>query len=397
MSRAMELLTAARSMEREMLDLLKKLVDIESPARDPAGIAEMADCSVRALSDLNLTIGITPGPNGPTVRIAMGPDRPSERQILILCHLDTVYPRGSLAEWPFRVEGDEVHGPGVYDMKGGLVEAIYTMRLLASAGLKFSRPIVLLLTPDEEVGSVASRPALEREALKSICVLIPEPSIGTKGGMKTSRSGRAQYTVRVKGLSSHAGLDPQGGASAIRELALQIGHIYQAAQPEHGCYINVGLIRGGTGVNVLAEQAEAVIDVRLAKQDQFATIDAAMRNLTPNDARTRLEIEGGIERPAWFVQPDGGMLVELAKDIGRELGLLIEDGHSGGGSDGNFTAALNIPTLDGLGPIGSGAHSRGKERILLSSLVWRAAWIAAVIEKVDANAGELMAMIKARK
>lgn len=383
------LLDAAREAAPRMLELLKRCVETESPSGDSRGIAEVARLALAALDGIPVTVLRTDLAAGTAVEAVLGPDKTGE-PVLILVHLDTVYPRGTLSEWPFSADGDEIGGPGVFDMKGGLVQSLFALRLLHEGSVGLNRPVRLMLTPDEEVGSTASRPLLEKAALESLCVLIPEPALGDTGALKISRSGRAHYELRVRGIPSHAGLDPLGGASAIKELCLQVPRVYAAARPEEGCHVNVGLIRGGTAVNVVAEDAEAVIDVRLAQADQFARVDEALRGLEAVDRRCALRLSGGLERPAWSRHPDGGLLFAWAREIGAGLGLDITGGHAGGGSDGNFTAALGVPTLDGLGPVGSGAHARGLERIRFSSLVERAALMAALVVRADRGAGEIL-------
>jgi glutamate carboxypeptidase len=383
------LLGAAEKSAPRMLELLKQCVEVESPSGDGGAIAEVAGLALSALAGLPVEIRRTDVTGGAVVEAVLGADKPGE-PVLILVHLDTVYPRGTLESWPCRVSGDEVSGPGVFDMKGGLVQSLFALRLLTEQSVRLHRPVRLMLTPDEETGSKASRPLLERAALDSLGVLIPEPALGESGALKISRSGRAHYELRVRGIPSHAGLDPLGGASAIKELCLQVPPLYAAARPEAGCHVNVGLVRGGTAVNVVAEEAEAVIDVRLAQADQFAHVDAAMRGLEAFDRRCTLELSGGLERPAWSQHPDGGLLFGWAREIGAELGLPVSGGHAGGGSDGNFTAALGVPTLDGLGPIGSGAHARGMERIRFSSLVARTAFMAALIARMDEKARDIL-------
>ena len=348
----------------------------------------MSRTALAALDGLTFEIRTTELPNGPIIEVVLNPDRRGN-PVLILVHLDTVYPHGTLEAWPFAVSGDEISGPGVFDMKGGLVQSLFALRILAEQSIDLHRPVVLMLTPDEEVGSKTSRPVLEKAALNSICVLIPEPSLGAEGSLKISRSGRAQYKLRVKGVPSHAGLDPLKGASAIKEMSLQIPSVYAAAQPDRGCHVNVGTVRGGTAVNVVAEAAEADIDVRLARADQFSHVDAIMRGLRPLDARCKIEVTGGLERPPWSGSPDGGLLLSWAQEIGKDMGLSITGRHAGGGSDGNFTAALGVPTLDGLGPIGSGAHARGEERIRFSSLAERTALMSAIIVQADKKASDL--------
>lgn len=357
-----------------ILGMLKELVEIESPSGDVEGISACAKVITDRIKDIDASISKIETTSGPIIKIQIGPQksRPN-KNLLILGHMDTVYPKGTTKVFPLKIDGDNIWGPGIFDMKAGLVQAVFVLRYLAKYQQNLSLSITLLCTPDEEIGSIESRQFIEKEAALSSCVFVTEPSSGEKGALKTSRSGRAQYLLRIKGLSSHAGLEPLAGVSAVKELAYQISQIYKIAKPDEGLNINVGLVSGGTAVNVIPDYAEARIDVRLLHHRQIEYIEKSFSALKPINPLISMTVDGGLERPPWEQKPEGNTLFTSAKEIGATMGLSLESTHAGGSSDGNFTDALGIPTLDGLGPIGSGAHSLGREKIAFNSLLERTA------------------------
>jgi glutamate carboxypeptidase len=380
------LLSALRTERDELFALLKKLVEIESPSGDIEGIEQCAQIILNALKGVPADIKRTETELGPVIKIEItpGPSR-SDKNVLILAHMDTIHPKGTIDTFPFAFDGNEMWGPGVFDMKGGLVEAIFALRFIAENADNLGTPVTLLCTPDEEIGSPASRQIIEKEALSSRCVFVPEPSIGPDGALKTSRSGKALYHLKIKGLSAHSGLDPLSGISAIKELAAQITDIYNIAREDEGLYINVGVARGGIAVNVVADYAEALIDVRLTRNDQMEYVEKSFNALKPKEPKITMIVDGGLERPPWEGDSNSSRLFEEAGKIGTHLGLSLTQKHAGGSSDGNFTAALGIPTLDGLGPIGSGAHSAGNEKILFNSIIERTALLTGLVMHAAAN------------
>ncbi|HEY3682458.1 MAG TPA: M20/M25/M40 family metallo-hydrolase, partial [Streptosporangiaceae bacterium] len=273
--------------------------------------------------------------------------------VLVLCHYDTVWPVGTLAELPFRVDGDTVTGPGVFDMKAGLVQFLWAVRALEAAGLP--RPAIrLVLNGDEEVGSLSSRPAIEEAASGARAALVFEASAA--GAIKTARKGVGIFRVDVHGLESHAGLDPTKGASAIDELARAITTLHALTDLDAGTSVNVGVIGGGTRTNVKAGHAYGEIDVRVSSQEEAARIDAALAALAPADPRASIEVSGRWNRPV-MVRSDGtGELFALAAGLAAKMGVALEECAVGGASDGNFVAALGLPVLDGFGAVGDGAH-----------------------------------------
>ena len=302
-----------------------------------------------------------------------------EPGILLLGHFDTVWPVGTIADMPIARDGDRLAGPGVFDMKAGIALALAAMRAL-KAGDMAHPAIRMLWTTDEEIGSGTSRADIEAFARASRAVLVLEPAL-PGGALKTARKGCGEYELIVEGVAAHAGLDPGSGVSAIHELASQIREIEQLTDLATGVTVNVGIIEGGTRPNVVAAHARAVIDARALTVADAERIDGVLRRLQPVRAGARLTVEGSFERPPMERSRDGHRLFELARDIAGEVGRRLEEGTAGGGSDGNFTAALGVPTLDGLGAIGAGAHAL-HEHVLISELPWRAALVAGLVSRL---------------
>jgi glutamate carboxypeptidase len=312
----------------------------------------------------------------------------SAKPVLLLGHYDTVYPLGTLATMPCRAVNNKLSGPGVLDMKSGIA-----LMLHALAGLQewhgrekeqnggLPRPVTVLLVSDEEVGSNSSRAITESLAKKAAAVLVLEPSYGRQGAAKTARKGVGEYLVKVTGKASHAGLDFQQGVNAILELARQIEKISRFTDLKKGLTVNVGIVSGGSRTNVVPAEAAAQVDVRIARMKDGAGIDKKMHSLRPVNRKCKIEVTGGINRPPMERSAGVAALFAQAAAIARELGWKLEEAAVGGGSDGNFTAGLGIPTLDGLGGVGDGAHAT-HEHILISELPRRAALLAGLIEAV---------------
>jgi glutamate carboxypeptidase len=304
------------------------------------------------------------------------------KPVLLLGHLDTVYPMGTLATMPCRVADGRLFGPGSFDMKSGIAFMLHAIEALRSWHEdKLPRPVTVLLVSDEEVGSDTSRRITESLAKKSAAVLVIEPSHGPKGAVKTSRKGVGEYVLKVIGKAAHSGLDFEKGQSAILELATQIVAISKLVDLKRGLTLNVGTVQGGTRVNVIPAEASAVLDVRVARKQDAAGIDRKLRSLKPFNRKCKLEISGGMNRPPMERTATVAALYAKAAEIARQLGWKLDEAAVGGGSDGNFTAGLGIPTLDGLGGVGEGAHSV-HESILISEIPRRTALLAQLIETV---------------
>jgi glutamate carboxypeptidase len=365
--------------EREwLLDTVESLVRLESPTTDKTAVDRCGSELAARLQSMGGRVTTLPRvERGDHLLTEFGCGR---SQLLLLGHFDTVWPVGTLERMPLLRDGGRLHGPGVFDMKAGIGIAMLATRALLETGTALSRRIVMLWTADEEVGSGTSRAAIEDEARRSDAVLVLEPSL-PGGAVKTSRKGCGEYHMIVRGIAAHAGVDPGKGASAIHELAHQICRLYELPA-SGGISINVGTIAGGSRPNVVADEARAAIDVRAATRDEMHLVDTMIRRLHVRDARTTLEISGGFDRPPLERTDRVARLYDRARAVAGELGQDLREGGTGGGSDGNFTAALGVPTLDGLGAVGDGAHAR-HEHVDIDALADRAALVAGLIASVE--------------
>jgi glutamate carboxypeptidase len=281
---------------------------------------------------------------------------------------------------PFRLSRRRAYGPGAFDMKGGLIIALFAVDALTAAGLIPQKRIVFLWTSDEEIGSGTSRAVIEREARRSDAVLVLEPALGLDGRVKTGRKGIGEIEIIATGRAAHAGLNPEDGVNAIEEIAMQIARISRWNQPRRGITISAGIIEGGTRSNVIPEQARVVVDVRAARAVDMHALERKFRTLRPILRGAKLEIRGGFNRPP-MERKTSSALYTKARALAKEIGVTLSEAYVGGGSDGNFTAALGVPTLDGLGAVGEGAHSAG-ENILIRALPERAALLAGLLVKI---------------
>jgi glutamate carboxypeptidase len=368
-------LQAAAPHSAYLHETLRQLVEVESPSDNKTAVDE----AVRLTASLATLAGgrarlHTQKRFGDVLELRFGPQRSSRKPILLLGHLDTVWPLGTLAKMPFRQQSGRLYGPGVLDMKAGVAMALTAIRILAQLGV--ARPITLLLNPDEEVGSPVSRPITERLALSSAAVLVLEPAQGL--ACKTARKGVGDYHLHVTGVAAHSGVDFQRGHSAILELARLLEKVASFTDLSIGRTVNPGVISGGTRSNVIAEHAYADIDVRIAKASDAGKVDRLFRSLRPADPACRLEITGGLNRPPMERKPGTVALYKQARKLAGEIGFTLDEAATGGGSDGNFTAALGVPTLDGLGAVGEGAHA-AHESIVIEHLVPRTALLAALL------------------
>jgi len=313
-------------------------------------------------------------------RVWRGPGRPPG-QILVLGHLDTVYDLGTLARMPFRASRGRAWGPGALDMKSGLVTALFAADALARRGLKPRKRLAFLWTSDEEIGSKTSRAIIEKEARRSDAVLVLEPAAGLDGRLKTARKGVGEIELVVHGRAAHAGINPHEGVNAVHELALQIARLAgprsKFSNPRRGMRVSATVVSGGTRTNVIAAHARALVDVRVTRAADMRVVERRFRRLRPILPGARLEVRGGFSRPP-MERAASAALFRRAQALAGEMGLGLKESFSGGGSDGNFTAALGVPTLDGLGGVGEGAHSP-EECVLIRALPERAALLAALL------------------
>jgi glutamate carboxypeptidase len=366
----------------EIVRSICRLVEIESPSGDVQGsraAVALLEVLARAIPSVSSIERVDSPGFGEHLRIrAFCDDTKSDDATLILGHTDTVHPRGTLsAQHGLRAEGDRLYGPGIFDMKASCVIALEVLRCLAELDLVPERPLTLLLTCDEEVGSVTGRSLVEHEAHRAAQVLVLEPP-APGGCVKTARKGVGIWTVAARGVASHAGLNPEAGASAILELARQTERLHSLNDPASGTSFNVGLFRGGTHGNVVAAQAEMAVDVRFGAMDEARRVEHLMNTLQPFDGRVRLAVKGGINRAPLERTAGVVKLFHHARDIAARLGFELGERAVGGASDGNFAAALDVPVLDGLGVDGDGAHA-AHEHILVTDIVPRAALLAGLV------------------
>jgi len=362
-----------------MLQALKTFVCTESPSTEKAAADACACAIAREWRKRPVRVELFNRQHrGAHLRISCASTEGKPRgQLLVLGHYDTVYARGTLAKMPFRAAAGRVYGPGVFDMKAGIVQALFALDAIQRSSAAPAKKIVFLWTSDEEIGSQSSRKLIESEAGKSDAVFVLEPSLGLTGLLKTARKGVGEAEIIVHGRASHAGLAPEKGVNAIHELALQIARVKEWNDPARGVSVNAGLIEGGTRPNVIPDHARAIFDLRALRSNDMQKVEKRLRGLRPILPGARLEVCGGFNRPPlerkWSAE-----LFQRASSLAKQMDFAIGEGTAGGGSDGNLTAALGVPTLDGLGAVGDGAHSHG-EYIVARAMPQRAALLAALL------------------
>lgn len=365
-----EVLEWARGKQNEAIRLIRTFVECESPSDAPAELARFNDLLADSLGP-----GWNCKKHGTHLVCTLGTKR---TQILALGHSDTVWPLGTLKTMPFRESEGRLWGPGVLDMKTGLVLFLFAMRALRELEIPLAHRVVLQVNSDEETGSRTSRVLTERNAKRSQSVLVLEPGTGLTGKLKTARKGIGDYRLTVRGVAAHAGVDFEKGASAVVELARQIERIARFTDLTRGITVNPGVISGGTRSNVVAAEAHAHIDIRIPRLRDAVPLERKFQALRPFDPQCRLELSGGLNRPPLERTKGVIELYRRARRVAKELGVELEESSTGGGSDGNFTAALGIPTLDGIGAIGEGAHAV-HESVLTERIPDRIALLAGLV------------------
>jgi glutamate carboxypeptidase len=374
-----EFLRALKPRLPEMLSTLQKLVLAESPSleKEPADLC--CDILAEEWHKRGASVErIIQKVRGDQLRITWRPQKSRpEGQFLVLGHYDTVYSCGALDKMPFRVAGGKAYGPGIFDMKAGLTQALFALDALKQTKVPLRHRLVFLWTSDEEIGSDASRKLIETEARHSDAVFVLEPSLGPKGLLKTARKGVGEAELIVHGRASHAGLAPQEGVNAIHELSRQLLRIQEWNDLRRGGTVNADLIEGGTRVNVIAEHARAILDLRALRVSDMRRIERKLHALRPILSGAQLEVRGGFNRAPLERKSSAALFVE-AKTLAAQMGVTLGECTAGGGSDGNLTAAVGTPTLDGLGAVGHGAHSVD-EHILINTMPARAALLAALL------------------
>jgi glutamate carboxypeptidase len=365
-----------------MLDTIEQLVTLESPSDVKAAVDRVSTVLASRFGELDGKVTVHKADKfGNHLQVDFSAQ--SDRQpILLLGHMDTVYPVGSISKMPFRVSKGRVWGPGVFDMKSGIALALHVIEaLLQWNGGALPRPVTVFLVSDEEVGSTSSRSTTEKLAKESEAVLVLEPAAGPNGAVKTARKGIGEYTIRVEGVSAHSGLDFNKGHSAVVELSRQILRLSEMVDLKRGTTINVGRISGGGRVNVVPAEASAALDLRVRSKKDGERVNRQLMSLRPLDRQCKIKVSGGLNRPPMERTPGTADLYKRAVRVAHGLGWKLEEAAVGGGSDGNFTAALGVPTLDGLGAIGEGAHS-SHESVVISELPKRAALLAGLMSSL---------------
>jgi glutamate carboxypeptidase len=377
------ILRYARQKQKDIIALIREFVECESPSDHPPSVNRFVELMTERVKDIARVKVLSGGVRfGKHLRCEFdfGAGKKDE-QILALGHSDTVWPLGTLAGMPFREGRGRLWGPGTLDMKGGLAFFIFAMRSLRELEIPVRRNILLQVNSDEEVGSETSREWTEEAARRSVAVLVLEPGTGLEGKLKTARKGVGGYTVTMRGRASHAGVDFSNGANAIVEMARQLEKIAAFTKLDRGVTVSAGVVRGGTRSNVVPAECTAEIDIRAPRVRDEAYLKRCFGSLKPFDKRCTVEISGGLNRPPLERTAGVRKLFKLASRLAAELGVEIEESSTGGGSDGNFTAALGVPTLDGLGAVGEGAHAVN-ESILINRIADRTALLAKLVAAI---------------
>jgi len=382
-----EILDHLKARRGDMIAFLEALTRVESPSDVPETQAHARELIAEALAGEGYRACRIPGRTSGGCLYA----RPNARRRgapaqMMLGHYDTVWPVGTIDELPFEVDGDVVRGPGVFDMKGGITQIVFALATLRAFGIEPDVTPVVFANSDEEIGSRESTRYIARLAKTMDRVFVLEPSLGPEGALKTQRKGVGRFNVTVKGVAAHAGLDPEAGASAILELSHVIQELFKLNDPERGVTVNVGTIEGGLRPNVVAPESSAVIDVRVKTQADAKRIEAAIHGIEATTPNTALEITGQIGRPALEATPRNRALWSMAQGLAEELEIPLEQGLAGGGSDGN-TTSLYTATLDGLGPVGDGAHAR-HEFLYIDKTIERTALVTLLLLQPPLEADE---------
>jgi glutamate carboxypeptidase len=363
--------------------LLAALVRIESPSSDPEAVGRAMEAYARALEAEGVRVRHEPTGGGAPILVGDFGDPGKGAPLLVVGHLDTVHPHGTLAgPLPLEEREGRLHGPGIYDMKGGLAVVVGALHLMRLRGRGPRLPLRILVTPDEEVGAPSSRAFLEAQADGAAGALVLEPPL-PDGSPKVQRKGVGEFRIVLHGRPAHAGIEPERGASAIHALGALLPGLLALARPEAGTTLNVGRVVGGGPVNVVADRVELAVDVRVTTMEEKARVEAGVRALASPAPGVRVEVEGGVDRPPMERTPGGDRLLDQARQVARVLGVEpFEGGATGGGSDGNLLAARDCPVLDGLGPRGDGAHTL-EEHVELEDLRWRVAFLADLLEVLE--------------
>lgn len=376
----LEIVDYLQKQKGEMMQALRVLTKKESPSYEKHLVDK---CGKKLVEIVNQYVDgrteiIENHSFGNQLRLELGE---GEEQILVLGHLDTVWPQGTLKQMPFGIVGDKAFGPGVFDMKAGLVQGIFALHALQTFQVPIKKKVVFLVTTDEEIGSSSSRAIIESEAKRSKYVLVLEPAATPRGELKTARKGVGAFQIKITGQAAHAGIEPEKGISAIEELAKQILYLHDLTDLQKGTTVNIGMIQGGIATNVIAAHAEAELDVRIERPEEMKRVVPLIEGLSPTQEGLTIEVSGAVTRPPMEKTPEIEKMFFKAKEIAKTyLDLDLEDKLSGGGSDGSITAQY-APTLDGLGAVGDGSHA-DHEHIIISQMPVRSALLALLIKEL---------------
>jgi glutamate carboxypeptidase len=372
------ILSYLQQRRQEMVDLLQRLALAESPSDEPAAVAPVLGMLQLELEEAGLVARRIPGRLSGGMLVGRPRLRPRHHPVqLLVGHCDTVWPVGTVSQMPVRIREDALHGPGVFDMKGGLVQMLYALRAVKDLALQLPADCVVVINSDEEIGSPDSTSLIRRLARLASRAYILEPAFGQAGKLKTARKASGAFTITVRGRAAHAGVNPEQGASAILEMSYQIQKLFALNDAARGITVNVGTIDGGLRSNVIAAEVRASVDVRVRTRQDVAEVEAAIRALRPVNPETNIEVEGGIEQPPMEPLPRNQALWRLARDLGRRIGLELEEAAVGGASDGNTTSQYTA-TLDGLGAVGDGAHA-AHEHARIPQMVERCALLVLLL------------------
>ncbi len=366
----------------EMLKLLEELVNMDSGSYNKKGIDQVGNRLMDAYQEIGFKADIYEQEEYGN-HIVLQHTKAENPEILLVAHMDTVFPKNTAARRPFHIEGNRAYGPGVVDMKGSHVTALSAIKALLDANSAAAKNVVVLLTSDEEIGAPSARTLIEKQGEGKRAVLVMEPA-RKDGSLVTSRRGGGRYTLKITGKAAHSGIEPENGRSAIEELAYKIIQLHQLSDHEKGISVNVGIIEGGTAVNTVADYAEAQVDIRISRQDQAKPLAEKMKEICgqANVEGTSIILEGGITRPPMERNDQTIELFELIKGVASSLNISLTETGTGGGSDASFTSALGIPTIDGMGPVGGNPHSTD-EYLETETLVERTKLLAKTIEKLS--------------
>ena len=371
-----ELLDYAQGHAGDILETLRRIVELESFSADKASIDILSSYIKDRLEALDARVQVVPQKEAGDHLLADWGEGPE--QVLILCHMDTVWPQGTLEEKPFRVEDGLAYVPGILDMKAGIAISLHALDAIRSLGLSTQSRVRLLFNSDEEVGSTTSRSLIEEEAKKSSYVLVLEPAAGSSGALKIGRKGVGMFQLKVTGRAAHAGNEPEKGISAVEELAHQVLRLHSLTDLEIGTTVNVGVMTGGTVRNQIAPFAEALVDLRVASNAEADRVTQEILGLKPFLPGATVEVTGGLNRPPMEKTPGTARLLETARRLAEPLGIELLEAHVGGGSDGQFAAAVGVPVLDGMGGVGEGPHS-DHEHVIVATLPERVALVASLL------------------